>query len=107
MRQRLAADHDAADRRRNGERQRRGLDDGSRCTALGACGIGASPAGIDIDRVVGEGGTEALADALAGQSAAHGSGLSNPEIARIARRSGVTAMTTNPILPALLVALEN
>ena len=70
-------------------------------------GIGADPAGIDIDRVVGEAGTEALAEALAGQSAAYGSGLSNPEIARIARRSGVTTMTTDPILPALLVALES
>ncbi len=62
--------------------------------------------GIDIDRVVAEGAIEDIAGALAGHTTARGSGLSNPEIARIARRSGVTTMITDPVLPALLVALE-
>jgi pyruvate,orthophosphate dikinase len=62
--------------------------------------------GIDVDRVVAEGAIEDVAAALAGQTTARGSGLANPEIARIARRSGVTTMITDPVLPALLVALE-
>jgi pyruvate,orthophosphate dikinase len=62
--------------------------------------------GIDVDRVVAEGAIQDVAAALAGQTTARGSGLANPEIARIARRSGVTTMITDPVLPALLVALE-
>jgi pyruvate, orthophosphate dikinase len=62
--------------------------------------------GIDIDRVVADGAIEDVAAALAGHTTAHGSGLANPEIARIARRSGVTTMITDPVLPALLVGIE-
>ncbi len=69
-------------------------------------GTGDVAGAIDIDRVIAETSVEDLAAALAGQSTARGSGLANPAIARIARRSGVTTMITDPVLPALLVALE-
>ncbi|VWX47311.1 pyruvate, phosphate dikinase [Novosphingobium sp. 9U] len=63
--------------------------------------------GIDVDRLLAEGTHEQLAAALQGQDAARGSGLANAEIARIARRAGVSRMITEPVLPALLVALED
>ncbi len=69
-------------------------------------GTGDVAGAIDIDRVIAETSVEDLAAVLAGQSTARGSGLANPAIARIARRSGVTTMITDPVLPALLVALE-
>ncbi len=69
-------------------------------------GDGAGEGAIDIDRVIADGSSDDLAAALAGQTSARGLGLAQPEIARIARRCGVTTMITNPVLPALLVALE-
>jgi len=63
-------------------------------------------AAIDVDRVLAEGALEDLASALAGHTAARGSGLANPEVARVARRCGVTTFLTEPVLPALLVGLE-
>lgn len=62
--------------------------------------------GIDVDSVLANGAMEDLEAALAGQQAAHGSALANPEVARIARRSGVTRLVTEPVLPALLVGME-
>ncbi len=41
--------------------------------------------GLDIDRVIADGSSDDLAAALAGQTIARGSGLANPEIARIAK----------------------
>lgn len=64
-------------------------------------------AGIDVDVLLAEGTHEQLAAALAGQTSAHGSGLANAEIARIACRAGISRMVTDPVLPALLVALED
>lgn len=63
--------------------------------------------GVDVDLLLSEGSLEGLDEALAGQVSVRGSGLANPEIARAARRAGVTTMITEPVLPALLVALEN
>lgn len=63
--------------------------------------------GIDVDRLLADGTHEQLAAALQGHASAHGSGLANAEIARIARRAGVSRMITDPVLPALLVALED
>ena len=68
---------------------------------------GDGPDGIDVDVLLAEGTHEQLAAALAGQTSAHGSGLANAEIARIARRAGIRRMVTDPVLPALLVALED
>lgn len=62
---------------------------------------------VDVDLLLAEGTHEQLASALAGHAAARGSGLANAEIARIARRAGITRMITEPVLPALLVALED
>ena len=62
---------------------------------------------VDVDRVLAEGALEDLEPALTGHSAARGSGLANPEVARIARRCGVTTFVTEPVLPALLVGLES
>jgi pyruvate,orthophosphate dikinase len=64
-------------------------------------------AAIDIDLLLAEGSIDELASALAGQSAARGAGLANVDVARAARRAGVTTFITEPILPALLVALED
>lgn len=61
---------------------------------------------VDIDRVLADGVMEDIGAALAGQSAVRGRGLANPDVARAALRSGVTTMITEPVLPALLVALE-
>lgn len=70
---------------------------------------GEAPAeeGVDVDLLLSDGSLEGLGDALAGQASVRGSGLANPEIARAARRAGATTMITEPVLPALLVALEN
>ena len=62
--------------------------------------------GVDVDLLLADGSLESLGDALAGKASVRGSGLANPEIARAARRAGVTTMITEPVLPALLVALE-
>ncbi|WP_202950094.1 pyruvate, phosphate dikinase [Sphingomonas sp. LH128] len=67
----------------------------------------ASADAVDVDLLLAEGTYEELASALAGHAAARGSGLANAEIARIARRAGITRMITEPVLPALLVALED
>ncbi|EZP71238.1 Pyruvate phosphate dikinase [Novosphingobium resinovorum] len=67
----------------------------------------ASADAVDVDLLLAEGTHEQLASALAGHAAARGSGLANAEIARIARRAGITRMITEPVLPALLVALED
>ena len=67
---------------------------------------GAAALGVDVDRLLAEGAPEAVEAALAGHRVAHGAGLANAEIARAARRAGVTTMITEPVLPALLVALE-
>ena len=68
---------------------------------------GAADRGVDVDLLLAEGAPEHIEAALAGQPVAHGLGLANPEIARAARRAGVTTMITEPVLPALLVALES
>ena len=70
---------------------------------------GEAPAGegVDVDLLLSDGSLEGLDSALAGQASVRGSGLANPEIARAARRAGATTMITEPVLPALLVALEN
>jgi len=70
---------------------------------------GEAPAGegVDVDLLLSDGSLEGLDRALAGQASVRGSGLANPEIARAARRAGATTMITEPVLPALLVALEN
>ncbi|WP_285019871.1 pyruvate, phosphate dikinase [Novosphingobium sp. fls2-241-R2A-195] len=70
-------------------------------------GDAASADAVDVDLLLAEGTHEQLASALAGHAAARGSGLANAEIARIARRAGITRMITEPVLPALLVALED
>lgn len=62
---------------------------------------------VDVDLLLAEGTHEQLATALAGHDAARGSGLANAEVARIARRAGIRRMITEPVLPALLVALED
>ena len=62
---------------------------------------------IDVDLLLADGSPEQVEAALAGQTAARGSGLANVEIARIARRAGVTTLITEPVLPALLVSLED
>ena len=63
--------------------------------------------GVDVDLLLAEGAPEEIEAALSGHAVAHGSGLANADIARAARRAGVTTMITEPVLPALLVALEN
>jgi pyruvate,orthophosphate dikinase len=68
---------------------------------------GTDDMGIDVDLLLADGSPEEMEAALAGHAIAHGSGLGNPEIARAARRAGVTQMITEPVLPALLVALED
>jgi pyruvate,orthophosphate dikinase len=68
---------------------------------------GGGSEGVDVDVLLAEGTHEQLEAALAGQTSAHGSGLANAEIARIARRAGVRRIVTDPVLPALLVALED
>ncbi len=70
---------------------------------------GEAPAGegVDVDLLLSAGSLEGLDSALAGQASVRGSGLANPEIVRAARRAGATTMITEPVLPALLVALEN
>jgi len=70
-------------------------------------GDGVAADAVDVDLLLAEGTHEQLASALAGHAAARGSGLANAEIARIARRAGITRMITEPVLPALLVALED
>ncbi|MCB2059990.1 MAG: pyruvate, phosphate dikinase, partial [Novosphingobium sp.] len=67
---------------------------------------GDDTAGVDVDLVLANGAVEDLETALSGQDTAHGSGLANPEIARIARRCGVRTFVTQPVLPALLVGIE-
>jgi pyruvate, orthophosphate dikinase len=62
---------------------------------------------VDLDLLLAEGAAEDLATALAGRTAARGSALANVDVARAARRAGVTTMITEPVLPALLVALED
>jgi pyruvate,orthophosphate dikinase len=71
------------------------------------CEAGTSDTGADVDRLLAEGAPDDIEAALAGQTVAHGSGLANADIARAARRAGVTTMITEPVLPALLVALED
>lgn len=61
---------------------------------------------VDVDLLLAEGSADDLAAALAGKSTARGSALANVEIARAARKAGVMTMITEPVLPALLVALE-
>ncbi|MES2492903.1 MAG: pyruvate, phosphate dikinase [Pseudomonadota bacterium] len=70
-------------------------------------GGSADEAAIDVDLLLAEGSPDQVEAALAGQSAARGSGLANVEIARAARRAGVTTLITEPVLPALLVSLED
>ena len=62
---------------------------------------------VDVDLLLAEGSVDDLAGALAGKAAARGSALATVEIARAARRAGVLTMITEPVLPALLVALED
>lgn len=62
---------------------------------------------VDVDLLMAEGSVDDLAAALAGKTAARGSALANVEIARAACRAGVLMMITEPVLPALLVALED
>ncbi|MFM2371138.1 MAG: hypothetical protein RIS85_860, partial [Pseudomonadota bacterium] len=61
---------------------------------------------VDVDLLLAEGSADELEAALAGKAAARGSALANVDIARLARRAGVTTMITEPVLPALLVSLE-
>lgn len=61
---------------------------------------------VDVDLLLAEGSADDLAGALAGKASARGSALANVEIARAVRKAGVTTMITEPVLPALLVALE-
>ncbi|MCK9542998.1 MAG: pyruvate, phosphate dikinase [Novosphingobium sp.] len=67
----------------------------------------ASDEAVDVDLLLAEGSPDDVEAALSGKAAARGSGLANAEIARRARRAGVTRMITEPVLPALLVALED
>jgi pyruvate,orthophosphate dikinase len=62
---------------------------------------------VDVDVLLAGVSLEELGNALVGTSSVRGTGLANPEIARAARRAGVTRMITEPVLPALLVALES
>jgi pyruvate, orthophosphate dikinase len=68
---------------------------------------GGATEAVDVDLLLAEGTAEDLAAALTGRTAARGSALANVDIARAARRAGVTTMITEPVLPALLVALED
>jgi pyruvate,orthophosphate dikinase len=63
--------------------------------------------GIDVDQLLADGAPEDIEAALTGHLIAHGSGLANPDIARAARRAGVTTLITEPVLPALLASLES
>lgn len=67
----------------------------------------ASEDAVDVDLLLANGSPDDLAPALAGKTAARGSGLAQADIARLARRAGVTTLITEPVLPALLVALED
>ncbi|MEO0032531.1 MAG: hypothetical protein RIS94_2289 [Pseudomonadota bacterium] len=69
-------------------------------------GEGSDADAVDVDLLLAEGSADDLAAALSGKTAARGSALANVEIARAARKAGVTTMITEPVLPALLVALE-
>lgn len=69
-------------------------------------GAGGEVDAVDVDLLLAEGSADDLAAALSGKSVARGSALANVEIARLARKAGVTTMITEPVLPALLVALE-
>jgi len=62
---------------------------------------------VDVDLLLAEGSPEQMEAALVGKSSARGSGLANPDVARAARRAGVTTLITEPVLPALLVSLED
>lgn len=62
---------------------------------------------IDVDLLLADGSPEQVEAALGGHRAARGSGLANVDIARAARRAGVTTLITEPVLPALLVSLED
>lgn len=69
-------------------------------------GAGGEVDAVDVDLLLAEGSADDLAAALSGKSSARGSALANVEIARVARKAGVMTMITEPVLPALLVALE-
>lgn len=62
---------------------------------------------VDVDLLLADGSVEDLAGVLSGKSAARGSALANVDVARVARRAGVRTMITEPVLPALLVMLED
>lgn len=72
-----------------------------------APGGAADAEAVDVDLLLADGSPEQVEAALGGYLVARGSGLANVDIARAARRAGVKTLITEPVLPALLVSLED
>lgn len=69
-------------------------------------GEGRDHVAIDIDAALAEGDSAGFAARIGTAASVRGSALANPEVARAARRAGVTTIITEPRLPALLAMLE-